>query len=170
MANIWLPARAREQLERVVHDGLRGRDVRRAQALLWLSEGVSVSEIARRTRLTRQAIYCLVTRYSGRHGCPVVERVRDAPRSGRPATKMSQVLEVLEPFLKQSPHAYGYRACCWTVPMLQAQVRRQTAWEPSDDLIRRALKRLRYRYKRPRYVLSRRGPTWRQVKGGSKWA
>ncbi len=53
-----------------------------------------------------------------------------------------------------------------TVPMLKAQIDKTTKMDASPDLIRRALKRLRWRYKRPRFVLSRRSPTWRQAKGG----
>jgi transposase len=127
-----------------------------------------VGEVARRVRLTRQAIYSLARRYAERQGCPIAARVSDAPRSGRPGTKLAHVLAVLAPLLGQSPQVYGYRASCWTVPMLQAQIQRQTHEAASDDLIRRGLKQLRYRYKRPRFVLSRRSPTWRQAKGGSK--
>jgi transposase len=166
MAIVQLTARARRALERVIETGQRGRDVRRAQALVWLSQGVSVSEVARRTRLTRQAVYVLVQRYQERQDQPVAQRVGDSARSGRPATKMMRVLKVLEPLLAKSPKDYGYRAACWTVPMLKAQIDKKTKMKASPDLIRRALKRLRYRYKRPRFVLSRRSPTWRQAKGG----
>lgn len=166
MANVQLTAHARKALERVIETGLRGRDVRRAQALVWLSQDVPVSEVACRTRLTRQAVYALMQRYQERHDQPVAQRVEDAARSGRPATKMMRVLKVLEPLLATSPKDYGYRAACWTVPMLKAQIDKKAKMNASPDLIRRALKRLRYRYKRPRFVLARRSPTWRQAKGG----
>jgi hypothetical protein len=35
-----------------------------------------------------------------------------------------------------------------------------------ERTIRRTLRALDYRYKRPRYVLARTSPTWRQQKGG----
>jgi hypothetical protein len=52
------------------------------------------------------------------------------------------------------------------VPLLRHHLRRQGA-EASATTIRRALRRLGYRWKRPRFVLSRRDPHWRQAKGGS---
>jgi len=166
MGIVKLNAHARKALEHVIETGSRGRDVRRAQALLWLSQGVPVSEVAQRIRLTRQALYVLVQRYHERHEQPVVQRIEDVARSGRPATKMMRVLKAIESLLAKSPQDYGYRAACWTVPMLKAQIDKKTQMEASPDLIRRALKRLHYRYKRPRFVLSRRSPTWRQAKGG----
>lgn len=168
MGIVRLSARACEQLERVIRTGHCGREVRRAQALIWLHEGVAVSEVARRTRLSRQALYTLVGRYESQLERAVAERVRDAERSGRPATRRNRVLRVLEPLLQQSPQQYGHRAACWTVPMLRGQLAHQKQLTASDDTIRRALKRLRHRYKRPRFVLSRRSPTWRQAKGGCK--
>lgn len=166
MAIVRLTARARRELEQVVEMGRVGREVRRAQALLWLNAGVPLAEVARRTRLTRQAVYGVVQRFQQRTDQPVVERIVDAQRSGRPGTKMTSVQSALEVLLKELPQAYGYRASCWTVPMLKIEIDKKTKMTTSPDLIRRALKRMRYRYKRPRFVLSRRSPTWRQAKGG----
>src|SRR5262245_61066892 len=154
MAIVQLTRRERRELERMIETGPGGREVRRAQALIWLHEGVSVQEVARRTRLTRQAIYALVGRYQKRHGQPMETRIGDRARSGRPATKLNHALKVLGPLLQASPQQYGYRAACWTVPMLKVQVDKLAQMSASPDLIRRALKGLRYRYKRPRFVLS----------------
>jgi hypothetical protein len=54
--------------------------------------------------------------------------------------------------------------------MLRCQVERRLQTPTSERTIRRALRAMRYRYKRPRYVLARRSATWRQAKGGSKTA
>ena len=68
--------------------------------------------------------------------------------------------------LGADPRRYGYRHPAWTMPLLQHHLRRQGV-EASITTIRRALRRLGYRWKRPRFVLSRRDPHWRQAKGGS---
>lgn len=49
--------------------------------------------------------------------------------------------------------------------MLRCQVQRDLNEAVSLRTVRRALRALRYRYKRPRLVLARRSPTWRQAKG-----
>jgi len=54
--------------------------------------------------------------------------------------------------------------------MLKTQLERQHALRLSDDTVQRAVHALDYRYKRPRFVLARRAPFWRQAKGGSKTA
>jgi hypothetical protein len=54
--------------------------------------------------------------------------------------------------------------------MLRHQVEQRLPQPISQWTIRRALRLLNYRYKRPRYVLARRSPTWHQAKGGSNAA
>ncbi len=167
MALIKLDSRERQSLERIARSSSSAREVRRAQALIWLHRGEGVEQVARRLSMSRQAIYVLVTRYSSRKVRPILERIQDQPHTGRPAGKLKKVAKVIQRLLSRSPSRYGYRSPFWTVPMLKGQVGRQLAEPVSDDTIRRALSVLRYRYKRPRYVLARRSRTWRQAKGGS---
>lgn len=167
MALITLHSRERQSLERIARSSSQAREVRRAQALLWLHCGETVEQVAQRLGMSRQAIYVLVTRYRSRRSRPVIERVQDRRHTGRPADKLKKVAQVIQRLLKQSPSQYGYRSPFWTVPMLGWQSAREIGATVSDDTIRRALRLLRHRYKRPRYVLARRSPTWRQSKGGS---
>lgn len=170
MALIQLAWRARQSLERIAHSAARARAVRRAQALLWLHAGERVGSVARRLGLSRRTIYKIVERYRARTGEPVAQRVVDRPHSGRPATLRERVARVVNTLLKRKPSRYGYRASVWSTPMLRRQVERRLHTPVSGRTVRRALRGLRYRYKRPRYVLARRSPTWRQAKGGSKMA
>lgn len=167
MPNVELTPAERRDLEMVAEKAHSSREVRRAQALLWLADGESVAEVAQRALWTVQAIYGLVKRFRERKDQPVAQRVADAPRCGRPGTKMAAVQAALEKLMPESPQIYGYRGACWTVPMLKGQIDRMTGLQTSPLMIRRALKRLGYRYKRPRFVLARRSDTWRQAKGGS---
>lgn len=170
MALIRMSWRARRALERMIRTGSNARMVRRAQALIWLQQGERVREVAQRLGLTRRAIYKMVERYQARSDRPVVERIRDRAHSGRPADKRQQAGQVIVELLREKPSDYGYRAFAWTTPMLRSQTERRLQTPISARTVRRALRDLRHRYKRPRYVLARRSPTWRQAKGGSKEA
>jgi transposase len=144
--------------------------VRRAQALLWLDQGEAVPAVAPRLGLTPRAIYKVVARYQARMERPVVDRIADRPHTGRPADKRQQIAQVLAELLPQAPAVFGYRGFAWTTPMLRCQVEHRLQVSTSERTVRRALRDMRYRYKRPRYGLARRSPTWRQAKGGSNEA
>jgi transposase len=120
--------------------------------------------------MSRRGIYKIVAQYQARAGEPVADRIADRPHPGRRATKREQVARLVGQLLKTKPSHYGYRALAWSTPMLRHQVEQRLQMSVSDRTVRRALRQLRYRYKRPRYVLARRSVTWRQAKGGSKKA
>lgn len=170
MRLIRLAGRARRTLERIAWSAPNARMVRRAQALLWLHAGERVGVVAQRLGLSRRGIYKIVTQYQARAGEPVADRIADRPHPGRRATKREQVARVVTQLLKTPPSRYGYRALVWSTPMLQHQIEKRLHQSVSERTVRRALRQLRYRYKRPRYVLARRSVTWRQAKGGSKTA
>jgi transposase len=156
----------RRVLRQVARSSPNAREVRRAQALVWLSSGESVAQVAHRLGLSRQGIYQWVVRYRSRRRGRVRARVGDRPHTGRPPHKLKLVVRVIRPLLSRDPRRYGYRAMIWTVPMLRRQVKRRTGTKVSLYTVRRGLHVLRQRYKRPRYVQARRSPTWRQAKGG----
>ena len=170
MALIRLASRARHTLEQVARSSADGRQVRRAQVLLWLHGGASPDQVAERSGLTRQAIYDIVHRYQVRKGQPVRERIQDYEHTGRPPDKVEPAARVIHELLQQSPKRYHYRSPIWTAPMLRCQTQRRLRSQVSLRTVRRALHRLRQRYKRPRLVLAARPATWRQAKGGSNAA
>ena len=170
MSLIRLGSRAYRTLQEIIHSSSNGREVRRAQALVWLHENESVAAVAARLPLSRQAVYDIVDRFQGRSDLPVAKRTADRRHSGRPATKRQRTQEVLRTLLKLPPSHFGYRSPVWTVPLLRRQVEKRLRQPISTDTVRRALHQMRYRYKRPRLVLAQRSPHWHQVKGGSKQA
>jgi len=157
---------SKRQLREVMRQSPDGRLVRRAQMLLWLTDGVSKAEVASRMQVSRQAVYELVWRFEQRHRLPVLERLKDEGGRGRPANLKNAVKDGLQITLATNPETYGYRTTCWTVPMMKTQLAAGLKEKVSVDTIRRALKDINYSYKRPRFVLSRQSPTWRQAKGG----
>ena len=98
----------------------------------------------------------------------IVERLKDAGRSGRPRSKSAVVDEELGWLLETAPSEFGYQAIGWTNPLLRQHFRSSYDLKVSHQTIREAIGRVGYRWKRPRYVLSRRPKHWRQAKGGSK--
>jgi len=156
----------RKVLRQLARSSSNAREVRRAQALVWLHAGESIIQVAHRLGMSRQGVYQLVGRYRTRRRGPVRVRVRDRPHPGRPAHKLKLVVRVIRPLLSRDPRRYGYRTRLWTVPLWCRYVERRTGMKVSPHTVRRGLRILRQRYKRPRYVQARRSPTWRQAKGG----
>lgn len=170
MALLHLSPTARVRLQEVACRGANARQVRRAQALLWLAQGNAVQEVAQRLGVSRQSIYAWVMHYQARRTEPILERVAARPHPGRAPEKREAVVGALQQLLRCSPSQFGERAPVWTTPLLWRQVERLLGRSVSRRTVRRGLHQLRYRYKRPRYSLARQSPTWRHAKGGSNAA
>jgi transposase len=156
----------RNSLESFVRATSDGRLLRRAEALLWLQEQASVTEIAGRLCVSRQTVYHWAARFSQRPGT-IPERLADGAHTGRPALLASRMDPIIDALIDQDPRDYGYAATVWTAPLLRCHLEAQHGIVASEQSVRLAIDRLGLRWKRPRYQLSRRSPTWRQAKGGS---
>jgi transposase len=71
---------------------------------------------------------------------------------------------VLEGVLASDPQAHGHRATGWTVALLRVELA-NAGVVVADRTVRRALHRLGYRWKRPRYVLGRPDPAYAEKRG-----
>ena len=60
---------------------------------------------------------------------------------------------LLAALLAQSPQELGYPHVSWTIPLLLEALEIATGQRPSEDTLRRALRRLEYVWKRPRHDL-----------------
>jgi transposase len=170
MAVITLSSAGRRALETIVARPRDSRQYRRAQALLWLAEGERPTAVAQRLRVHRDTIYEWAKRYRARGPQRVATCLLDRTRTGRPRQLAEMVARGVVAVVDTDPHAQGYRAAQWTAPLLRQYLREQQALAVSEVTVRRCLHRLGYRWKRPRYVLARRSPYWRQAKGGSSAA
>jgi transposase len=166
MAALKLTARDREALEQAARHSTDARETRRALALLDLADGQTPGRVAARYRVGRSTVYDWVGRWNDAQR-PKSDRLRDAERSGRPPQQRDAVAEQLAELMPTAPTDHGYRHPTWTVPLLIAHLAREHRLAASETTVRRALHGLGYRWKRPRFVLSRRDPNWRQAKGGS---
>lgn len=144
--------------------------LKRSQALIWLSEGIVASQIAKRLGISRRTIYYWVSSYQNRRSNSFRSRLQDRPKPGRHPRKSSLVLRELGVLLQQSPQRYGYHYTEWTASLLAKVLKRDYDLDISTKTIRRCLKQSHYVWKRPGYTLARQSPTWAQEKGGSKEA
>jgi len=132
-----------------------------------LDEEESVAEIAERLQVSRQTVYNWAARVQARDGRPLVAKLLDAPRSGRPPTVQGHIEPCLDAVIGEDPRAFGYHASVWTAPLLKQYLEEGHQMRVSRQSVSLALARLRVRWKRPRYTAARQSPTWRQAKGGS---
>jgi transposase len=168
MVALRLTARDRDTLGASARHSTDARETRRALALLDLDAGEPPTRVAERYRVSRSTVYEWAARWANTDR-PRGDRLRDADRSGRPPDTRDAVGAALANLMPTAPTDHGYRHPAWTTPLLLAHLKRQGV-EASDTTVRRALHALGYRWKRPRFVLSRRAEHWRQAKGGSSGA
>lgn len=158
----------RRQLLNLLDHPHDARQLRRAQALLWLHDGQPVLRVAELLRVEPRTVYNWVYAFCGRTDLGALDRLRDAPRSGRPPTARGVIDPLIDAAIDHDPRAYGYRATAWTAPLLQRYLEEVHGIATSRKSVSRALDRLGIRWKRPRHRLGLRPDTWRQAKGGSK--
>jgi len=145
--------------------------LRRAQVLLAVDEVRRPEEAAKAYGAGRSTVYRWLQRYGDeRRAEPMPSRLADRKRTGRPPKEREAAKAMVAELLGESPQSHGYRQTTWTVPLLERHLRVVHGQTVSDTTLRRAIHDLNYRWKRPRYQLSRRAKHWRQAKGGSNAA
>ena len=82
--SLRLHPRTRALLATIAAHTAQAKELRRAQALLWLDQGESLASVAQRLYVTRQTVVNWVHNFQERQALPVRERLADGPRSGRP--------------------------------------------------------------------------------------
>lgn len=155
----------RSALEALMGANASGKEFQRAQALLLLDENESVADIATLLRVSRQTIYNWVERFQARRTRSVPERLRDAPRDGRPATVGEIIDDLLDELLDSDPREFGYRSTVWTAALFQQYLSESFGLPASARSVQYALQRLAVHWKRPRHTLALRAPHWQQAKG-----
>ncbi len=166
MATLSLTPRERAELERLARRTDDADQLRRVNALLALADGRGAPAVARSQRVGRSTLYERVHRFEEhrRRDLHAATTTRTAP--GRSRGRRDRVVARVGELKGKAPGDFGHRHTNWTTELLVGQLRREGV-EASDSTVRRALHEAGYRWKRPRFVLSRRSPTWRQAKGGS---
>jgi len=166
MTDFSLNRRERRFLEGFVASPCGGRELRRAQALLWLGAGESVEAVAERLRVARQTVYNWRARFSARHELDPASRLADGERQGRPRTAHGVIEPLIAEVIEEDPREFGYRSTVWTAPLLVSYLGAEHGVEVSLRSVGHALEREQLRWKRPRHRLALRPEAWRQAKGG----
>jgi transposase len=166
MAPIIWNARLRGELEDLVLRTPAAKERCRAQAVLWLAEGLTAEPVAETFQVSRQTVYNWADRFLRRDGLDLRARRLDAPRPGRPSAIAQVIDPLIEAALARDPRESGYHDTVWTAELLQHDLERSHGIRASLKSISAALARRHFRWKRPRYELAARPETWRRAKGG----
>lgn len=166
MGLLTLSLSERRALEKQIRETKDVKVLKRAQAFLWLTEGISVHEISQRLGISRQTMYDWVSAYQNRRNQPFIERLQDRPKPGRPPRKATLIFRELDTLLRESPRQHGYAHAEWTASLLGKVLKREHDWDISTKTMRRCLQESHYVWKRPGYALARQSATWAQAKGG----
>lgn len=151
MSQLSLTSGPRRRLQRQLQHAHDARLYRRTLAILEVSRGQPVAQVARSLGVTRCAIYHWIEHYREAFD-PTALADRD--RCGRPSLWTEDLTVLLRTLLAgYTPDQLGYSAVEWTVPLLQEHLEHCTGQRLSDPTIRRELHRLGYVWERPRYVL-----------------
>ena len=145
----------------------RVRRGRRYQAVLLLADGHAPAAdghapaaVARTLRCSRASVYAWAAAWR-RTG---VAGLREGDHGGGRVKLAAAGAAALQDLLSADPQAWGHQATGWTVPLLRTALARADC-VVGERTIRRALHRLGYRWKRPRYVLGRPDPAYAEKKG-----
>ena len=84
MILVFLSKAERTRLHNLLQTTDCAKTYRRAQAILWLDEGVQVQEIAQRFKVTRFTVSNWRSRFLQRRSLPVNQWFRDDTSTGRP--------------------------------------------------------------------------------------
>jgi transposase len=153
----------RQRLARAFARAADLRFFRRLQAALLVARGFPVPEVARITGAKPDAVYHWLRLYLRTHE---PDSLRDAPRSGRPraAGRITDARIVRE--FRRDPLRLGYHSTGWTVALLAEHLGRTYGCPISARTLRRRMRHLGLRWKRPRYVYADKDPHRAQKKGG----
>lgn len=166
MTHFSLKRWERRLLEDFVTCSCGSRELRRAQALLWLGAGESLEQVAARLRVSRQTVYNWRVRFAARSELELTSRLADGERSGRPRTTRGVIEPLIAAVIEEDPREFGYRSTVWTASLLAAYLADFHEVQVSLRSVGYALEREQLRWKRPRHRLALRPETWRQAKGG----
>src|SRR5512147_1536949 len=150
MSRLQLTSWQRRRLRRQLAETRDARLFRRTLAVLEFDHGRSSADIARMLGVTRKSIYEWVGAYLEDHD--PTSLADEAGRGRHPMLDEDQE-HLLEALLAASPQDLGYPHVSWTVPLLREVLEIAAEQRVSEDTLRRALHRLDYVWKRPRYDL-----------------
>lgn len=145
----------------------RVRAWRRVRAVELLEGGRRPEEVAGALGCSRSSVYAWAKSWRERG----IEGLAEAPHPGKRRSLdegaerlIEELLQEGDPQQQQQQQQRGHRATGWTVPLVRAELE-GTGYRVSERTVRRALRRMGWRWKRPKYVLGRPDPDHEAKKG-----
>jgi transposase len=152
MSRLSLTSSQRRRLQRQLHHTHDARLYRRTLAILEVSRGQPVAQVAQSLGVTRRSIDYWSEHY--REAFDPTALVDD-DRPGRPSLWTEDLTALLRTLLvDHAPDQLGYSAVEWTAALLQEHLEHCTGQRLSETTIRRELHGLGYVWKRSRYALA----------------
>ena len=155
-------ARDRKRLRQACAAADDVRLFRRLQAVLLVADGASFAEAATITGLSVRTVYYVVDQYLAAH---TVAALYEQARTGRPPAAVAITGQRILAELALSPLELGYRTNLWTVELLAERLSQRYQCSISPRTLRRRMKQVGLRCKRPRYVYSEKEAHLPQKKG-----
>jgi transposase len=150
----------RTELETAMAGERRVRRWKRYRAIVLRGDGLSVPAVARSLGCSQASVYA----WSAAWRQQGVTGLAEGAHRGGPVKLGSAAEALLTELLASDPQTHGHRATGWTVPLLQTELTARGTGV-GERTIRRALHRLGYHWKRPRYILGRPDPDYAAKKG-----
>lgn len=149
-----MPRPVQRRLRKIVQKSTDKDYARRAQAVLHLAAGTSVTETAQSVCAARSSVGSWRALYEeyGEDG------LKPAPRGRGPWTVTEEVCKALSSLLEKAPDDYGYLRTRWTSELLAQVLKEVHALAIHASTVRRLLPRLGFVWRRARPVLNRRDP------------
>jgi len=134
----------------------------RLKAVWLFAGGMKITQIARIADKSRQIIYRWINAYLATHQ---TDALKDGHRTGRPLSAPCITDKRIMTELKHNPMKLGYASNVWTVALLAQHLSRRYHCDIHADTLRRRMKQMGLRCKRPRYVYAEKDPNRAQKKG-----
>lgn len=135
---------------------------RRYQAILLVAEGETPQEAAASVGCSRASVYGWLAAWRGGGLAGLAEAPHPPPIQAHAAP----LARLLSGLLADDPQRHGHHATGWTIPLLHGAAR-AAGIAVSEHTVRRAVRHLGWRWKRPKYVLGRPDPAYDEKKGRS---
>ncbi len=140
----------------------RVRRWRRYQTVLLVADGKRPQEAAANLGCSRASVYSWLAAWRTNGLAGLAEARRAAPVQ----THAAPLEALLTALLADDPQGHGHHATGWTIPLLHGAAH-AAGIVVSEHTVRRAVRRLGWRWKRPKYVLGRPDPGYDEKKGRS---
>jgi transposase len=140
---------------------------RRIQAVYLAALGWTVRQAAQAAVVSRSTVYRWVRIYRRTRR---VEALRESDRTGRPRSAARLTEARIRAELRRDPLRLGYSATTWTVALLAGHLARRCGLPVSPRTLRRRMRGMGLRWKRPRYAYADKEPHLPQKRGRSSAA